>query len=812
MRAIWNDIRYGLRMLAASPGFTAVAILSLAIGIGANTSTFSLADAMLLRPLAVPQSSEIVRVMSTSPSERYGWVSYPDYLDFRNGVKSLSGLLAYNQLPVGFNKDSNSTARPKLGIAVSPNFFDVLGLHFALGRVFRSDEDRSSVAVISDTLWQSEFDRDPSIIGRSISLSKLDFTIIGVAPKSFTGLDRFVHEDLYVPLGTLGRFEEIDRTHLEQRDGLSFQVYGRLASGRSAEQAQAELQSIARNLERAYPATNRGRSVLAIPELRSRFIIDSDNALSAAIMLAIAIGVLLIACANVANLLLSRGRARAREIAIRIAIGASRGRLFQQLLTESLLLALIGGAAGMLLVLFSVDFFASLRVPASIPVWLVTRPDLRVLVFAFAATVLSGVVFGVAPALHALRSDVNSILKSGDTAQAGKRGWFQSRNALVVAQIGVSMMLVVWSGLLLKDFSELTAVRSGFRVDHVLVLGVNPAMAGYSEKQGDAFFRQLLQRVQSLPGVHSAAFGQHIPLGFSSSARDIVVEGFRMPAGQRGITVSSNIVSDRYFSLMHIPLVEGRAFDSRDLGSSPHVAIINETLAQKYWPKGNAIGGRFRMEGRETLQVVGIAKTIKYRDAAEKPMPFLYLPLAQQYTSFNTLHVESDGDPAEMAAPVLAEIRVMDAGMPVSDVQTLDHFFKEGALFGSRLIMQVVTVIGLCGLLLAVTGLYGVIAYSVSQRTREIGIRMAIGAEPSSVARLVLRQGFRLTLIGTVIGLGLALAASTLLTSLLAAVSPRDPMVYVLGAALLGGVSLLACYVPARRAARVDPLVALRQD
>jgi len=812
MRAIWNDIRYSLRMLAANPGFTAVAILSLAIGIGANTSTFSLADALVLRPLPVPHASDIVRVLSTSPSGPREYLSYLDYTDLNREAHTVTGLTASEQAPIGFSKDSKSTARPKLGAAVSTNFFDVLAVQPSLGRAFRSDEDRRNVIVISDTLWESEFGRDPSIVGRTVSLSKADFTIIGVAPKSFTGLDRFVHEDFYLPLGTVSQFGQRLKRELEQRDALSLTVYGRLAPGRSARQAQAEFQAIGQNLERAYPATNRGRGVLAMPEFRSRFLLDSLNMVLAAVLLGIAICVLLIACANVANLLLSRGRARARELAIRVAIGASRKRLFQQLITESLVLAIIGAAFGLVLVLFSIDFFASLRIPASLPVWLVVRPDLRVLLFAFAATLVSAVVFGVAPAVQALRSDVNTTLKAGDAAPSAKRRWFQGRNALVVAQIAISMMLLVSSGLLVKDFSDFTAARAGFRVDHVLVMGVDPAMAGYGESQGAAFYRQLLDRLHSLPGVRSAALAQHIPLGFSSSTQDIVVEGFQMPPTQRSVAVTSNIVSDGYFSLMRIPILAGRAFEARDLATSPHIAIVNEAMAKKYWPNGNAIGGRFRMNGKETIQVVGVAKTIKYRDASEPPLPFLYLPLSQQYSSFITLHVETLGDPAAMAAPVLAQISEIERAMPVSDVQTLEHFFKEGALFGNRLIMQVVLVIGSFGLLLAVVGLYGVIAYSVSRRTREIGIRMAIGAQPSGVARLVLRQGLTWILIGTGIGLILALGASQVVASQLAGTSPRDPTVYLLGAVLLAGVSLLACYVPARRAARVDPLVALRQD
>jgi len=603
-----------------------------------------------------------------------------------------------------------------------------------------------------------------------------------------------------------------DKKPLEHREGLRLDVFARLAPGYKAKQAQDEFRAIALNLERAYPETNRGRNVLVMTEAQTRNAVSPEDAIEEGVLLAIAALVLLIACANVANLLLSRARARAREIAIRLAIGASRRRLFQQLLTESLLLAVAGGAFGLLLALFSIDFFASIRLPTSLPLWLVARPDSRVLLFACAATLLSSVIFGVAPALHALRSDVNSTLKAGDAAPIGKRRRFQGRNALAVAQIGISMTLVVASGLLVKDFSRLSAAQAGFRVDHVLILGVDTEAARYSESQAGAFYRQMLQRVRSLPGVRSAALGEHVPLGFSSSTRNIVVEGFDMQPGQRNLTVQSNIIDDRWLSLLHIPLVRGRMFAASDVAGSSKVAIVNEAMAQLYWPNRDPIGKRIQLDDKQVLEVVGIVKTIKYRDISEPPLPFLYMPLAQQYASFMTLHVETENDPAALAATVVAQIRGLDPGMPVIDVQTLEHFFRAGALYGNRLITQVVSIIGLFGVLLAVTGLYGVIAYSVSRRTREIGIRMAIGADPAKVARLVLRQGFTLTLAGTAIGLALALAASKLLASLLAGISPRDPLVYLLAPALLAGVSLLACYVPALRAARVDPMEALRHD
>jgi putative ABC transport system permease protein len=809
LRSVLNDLRYGLRMLAANPGFTAVAILSLAIGIGANTSTFGLADALLLRPLPVRHPGEIVRVLSTSHSKQFAGISYPDYIDLRNQTKTLSGLVGYEQTALGFQSNPQRLTELKLGLAVSTDFFDVLGVKLALGRDFRGDEDRAAVVILSDSLWRAEFAHDPSVIGRTLKLSKVDFTIIGVAPKTFPGLDPFVHENMYVPFGMLPRIAP-DKNTLMARDQLYLEAFGRLVPGRSVSEAQAELQNIAHNLERSYPATNRGRGIVAVSSFRARSY-GAEDGLPVAVLLAIAGLVLLIACANVANLLLSRARARSREIAVRLAIGASRRRLFQQLLTESLLLALAGGAGGLLLTLFSIDFFSSIRLPTALPVWLVARLDLRVLLFAIASSVLSALIFGLAPVRQALKSDLNTALKAGDSSAPVSGRRLQARNVLAVAQIAISVMLLLAAGLLIKDFSNLVRTQPGFRTDHVLVMGLDPSVAGSHEPQARVFYQQLVKQVSGLPGVRSVALGQHIPLGISSSLRSIVVEGFEMPQDQQAFAVQSNTVDEHYLPLMQIPIARGRNFDSRDTASSPPVAIVNEAMAEKYWANRNAIGGRIRMKGR-TLEVVGVAKTIRYRDIGETAIPFLYLPFAQEYSSMLTVHVESTGEPAALAAPVLAEIHRLDPNTPVQDIQTLNHYFQETALIGNRIVTQVVTVIGSFGLLLATTGLYSVIAYAVSRRTREIGIRIAIGADPGGVARLVLRQGMMLTLAGVGIGLLLALSASKLLGSLLVGVSSRDPFVFLAVTLILSAVGLLACYVPARRAARTDPLVALRQD
>ena len=616
MRTLWNDIRYGIRMLAANPGFSAVAILSLAIGIGANTSMFSLADAMLLRPLPVQHPADVVRVVSTSQAERYGRISYPDYIDFRDHAKSISGLVGYKNIPIGFNPNPDAPAKLMLGLAVTTNFFDVLGVRPTSGRGFRADEDREPVVIISDSLWDSQFGRDPSVIGRAVKLSKVDFTIIGVAPASFPGLDRYAHESMYVPLGVTPRFAPDDKDLWGHRDRLNLSVYGRLQPGRTASEAQAELQTIARNLEQAYPDTNRGRGALAMSELQARMRIDPEDALETAIFLAIAGLVLLIACANVASLLLSRARARSREIAIRLAIGASRARLVRQLLTESLLLAFAGGAAGLGLALLGIKFFSAIRLPTALPLWLVAHLDLRVLAFCAIASALSGIVFGIAPALHTLRTDLSGTLKSGDAALSGKRRRFQVRNILVTGQVAVSMLLLIIAGLLVKDFANATGFTAGFRTDHVLLLTMDPSLVGYQESQGRAFYRQLVERVSGLPGVRSVALGEHIPLGVTSSSKDVVIEGYEMPRGQQSLSMLVNPVDEHYFKVMQIPVLAGRNFESSDTPSSVPVAIVNEAMAQTYWPNRSAIGGRIQL-GKQALEVVGVVKNIKYRDISE---------------------------------------------------------------------------------------------------------------------------------------------------------------------------------------------------
>jgi macrolide transport system ATP-binding/permease protein len=811
LETLLQDLQYALRMLGRSPGFTAAAVLSLAVGVGATTAMFSLSDALLLRPLPVERPGDIVRVFSASKAEPLGSVSYPDYVDFRDQTRTLAGVAGYNHVPLGFSANPNTPAQIKLGAAVTANFFGVLGVKTPLGRGFQTDDDREQFVVLSDSFWESHFARDPSVIGRKVRLSKLDFTVIGVASASFPGLQLFIHEAMYVPMGIRSRLSPEAKNVLEDRDRGSLFVYGRLAPGRTTGEAQAEFATIARHLEQAYPDTNRGRGALALPELEARLRNDPEVPALIALLLSIAALVMLIACANVANLLLARARVRAREIAIRLAIGAGRGRLLRQLLTESLLLSLFGGAAGLVLATAGMQFLSSIRPATEFPVGLIVPVDQRVLLFSIAASLLSVLFFGLAPALQMANTNLTGALKAGDLAVSGKKRRWRMRNLLVVGQVAVSLVLLVAAGLLLKDFTRALHFRPGFRTDHMLVMTLDPALVRYQEPRTRAFYAQLMERLRILPGVRSVALGEHLPLGVTSSMKAVVVEGFEMPRDQPVLSINCNVVDEQYFATLQIPIESGRPFDRRDIASAPAVAIVNETMARRYWPNRSALGGRIRV-GDRTLEVTGIAKDIKYREISEKPMPFLYLPFSQNYESPMTLHVEAAGDPAALTAPVIAEIHRLDPDQPVAEVGTLHHFFEQGALFINRLIMQLVTTIGLFGLLLATVGLYGVVAYSVSRRTREIGIRIAIGAGRRDVLRLVLRQGTALSLTGVALGLGLALSAAPVLESQLVGVSSRDLSVFLAVPLLLVGVSLMACYVPARRAASIEPLNALREE
>jgi macrolide transport system ATP-binding/permease protein len=818
------DLRYAFRTLAKSPGFTLIAILSLALGIGANTAMFSFVDAILLRPLPVPDSTRIIEVDSTAPGTRLGSMSYPDYADLRDQTRTVASLVCYDLVPMGVKVSADQVPRLQLGVIASGNFFSGLGVEMPIGRAFRPDEDRvpgrDLVTVISYDLWQREYSSDRSVIGRKIRINGTDFTIVGVAPDGFSGPQAFVVTDVYVPMNAFP--QAIPSSHgdyLTSRGGRSLTLLGSLNPGVSAAQAQAELSTISRRLAAQYPSTNRDRSVTALNYLRARFENDTVDATLALMLLAITGLVLLIACANVANLMLARGTARVKEIAIRMAIGAGRTRLVRQLLTESVLLAFLGGAAGLAVGYAGVRFLASIPLPSDFPISLGVRMDMRLLAFSLCTSVATAILFGLVPALRSTRSDLASVIKSSDSGPskvAFLRGRFTGRNLLITAQLTLSVVLLMLSAFFVRGFQSASGRNPGFRLDHTLFFSLNPNLQRYEEQKSRQFYRQLTDRLRESSGVQSVALSSTIPFNNNQRFRHVIVDGYQPRPGEENPQAFATSVDENYFPLMETPILRGRSFDSHDTATSPRVAIINETLAQRLFPNGDAVGRRMRLDRQDgpEVQVIGVARDGKYLYWAEPPQAGLWTAFAQDFDANMFVEIRTSGDPAAMAAAVRAQVRAMDADMPVFRISTMDAYYRDRAMLGPRVIAQIVSATGVMGLVLAVIGLYGVVAYAVSRRTREIGIRMAIGARPLDVLRMVLGQGVTFTTVGLAIGLAIAIPVLSggFLKTFVIGVSPYDPSILVGIPAILAAVMIAACWIPARRAARVDPTKALRAE
>jgi putative ABC transport system permease protein len=820
--AMWSqDVRYAVRTMFRNPGFTAVAALSLALGTGAAAAVFSLADALVLRPLPVARPGELLSLRAQAQDSPFGAsyasFSWTDYLDYREKSQSFEGLAAYRFVSVSLTKDAKAASQLRLGLLVSGNFFRVLGVEPALGRGFRPEEEAeagSAVVVLSHSLWTSAFGADPAVLGRAVRLNGLDFTVVGVAPERFTGVDQFVRPALFVPMPAWVLLAgEEGRERLQRRDERSLAVKGRLRPGVGLGAAQAELTSIARALEEAYPATNKNQGALVRSELHARIESSPPDAALSAMLLALTGLVLLIACANVANLLLSRGGARAREIAVRQAVGAGRTRLVRQLLTEGLVLALLGGLLGLVLAAVGVRFFASLPVPSDLPIVLGVELDRRVLLVAFGASLLSVLAFGLTPALQTTRADVVSGLKVGDAGFAlGRRLW--GRQGLVVAQVALSLVLLVSAAVLLRGFARLLAADSGFRRDHILMASFDPTVLRYSDEKTERFYRDLVERARGLPGVRSAALTFGIPLGNEQQVLSFIPEGHVLPEGKSTLSSFGNIAGEGYFDTLKVPLARGRAFASTDTKDSPRVAIVNEHLAETYWPGQEALGKRLRLEGPEApwAEVVGVARTHKYIWTGEAPSDFVYLPYAQSPRPRMVLLIESEGEPGGLTGPLRDLVRSLDPDLPMYNVRTMEDHFEARAVSVPAMIVNTVASLGLMGLVLSLVGLYGLVAYSVSRRTREIGVRMALGARRGQVLRMVLGQGLVLALIGVAAGLVLSAGASRLLASMIQGVDVREPLAFLGLPPLLLAASALAALAPAARAARVDPVSTLRSE
>jgi predicted permease len=812
-----QDVRFALRILLKNPGFTAIAVLSLALGIGANCAIFSLADAVLLRPLPILAPSDVVNIDNNTPDNPFAGYSYPNFRDLRAQSKSFEDVTAFQLSTMSVATHPDAVPQIYSGVIASDNFFSALGVQPVLGRTFLPSEGevpgRDSVAVISYDFWQTQFSGDSSVIGKLVRIRGIDFTIIGVAPKSFSGIDRYFHPVVYVPAMMNQRLDAAAINPLQDRGNRSFSVKARLKPGVSIQSAKAEAASVWSNLQRQYPENNEHFGISVQSELETRVLSSPPDAAITALLLCMVGVVLLIACANVASLLLGRARARNREIALRISLGASRARLLSQLLTESLILSLASAVFGLGIAYGGIVFLGNIRIPSDPPVMITPRLDGRVLVYSLVAAILSAIVFGLVPALRSLKTDLVPSLKasSSSTAMGGRT---IGRNVLVVAQIALSMVLLVASSMLLDGLHKMLSSGPIFATDHRLMLQMDTSLVHYKSPQTRDFYRKLIDQTRQLPGVRSASLSRSIPYMPQQFGTSVIPEGYLLPKGQVSDSLLANIIDEHYFPTMDMSVERGRAFTADDKEGTLRVAIVNEELAKTYWPGQDPLGKRFRLNDANNpwVEVVGLTKTSKYIFPGEKPTKFLYLPFAQTESSNMLLVVQTAGDPTTALPEIREVIHGIDANQPIFNVRTLSTFYEQRAVAIPMMIAELISTMGLLGLTLALVGLYGLIAYSVSRRTQEIGIRMAIGANKDDVMRMILRQGFVLSGVGIGIGALATTAVARLLLSALSGFAAMNPVTFVVVPLLLVAVTLTACYIPARRASTIDPIRALRYE
>ncbi len=812
-----SDLRFAFRALRQHRLFALVAVLSIALGIGANAVIFSLADAVLLRPIPVPAPEQVVNLRFQLRGQPLTGVSYPDYVDFRAKTKAFSGLTASDLKQFAFAPDRRAQADAIAGLLVSGDFFDVLQVSPRLGRGFRADEvstpGRDAVAVISYDLWRRQFSSSPDVVGRTVLINGIAFKIVGVAPQEFTGLDQYFRPDLFIPMMMKSRLAgDPTEDWLQNRADRSLTVKGRLRNGVSVDEAAAEAQVIAGGLAKAYPDTNRDWSATVRTELQARIDMSPYDALLVALLLGLASVVLLIACANVANLMLGRAVARSGEIAVRMALGAGRWRLVRQLLTESLLISLAAGAAGLVLAQACMETFLPWRIPSEIPMEIGARLDLRVALYALCAAVASAVLCGLVPAIRATGANIETALRAGGRNLEPRRR-FLGRDALVVGQVAGSLFLLVCAAQLYHGISSVVSAPAGFRSDHVVMASFDPSLARYDEPQTRTFYRNLADRARELPGAVSAAVAELAPISNHPDMQPVVPEGFRLPPGRESVRVLANVVSEGYFSTLGIPILRGRAFRPTDTGDSPRVAVVNEQFAKSYFAGQDPVGRRFRLGGPDGswVEIVGVAKSSKYSQLVEPPQSFVYLPFGQNYRARMTLFVQSAGPSESLAAPVRGLVRSLDANQPVLALRTMEGYVQDRATKVFHVLTGMMGGMGLLGLVLALSGLYAVMAWSVARRSREIGIRMAVGADRVAVLGMVLKQGILLSLVGIAIGLGLSLMFSRALTAGIGVPLFSAPVLVLVPLSLLA-MAAAGAYLPARRASRLDPIAVLRQE
>lgn len=821
METLIKDLRYAVRSLAKRPGFTLVVVLTLALGIGINTTVFSLANSVFLRQLPVTSPQNLVWVFSNQEHPS----SYPEYLEYRNQTDLFDGVLAYDWMSL--NLSNGGEAERVQGTLVTGNYFDVLGVKAQLGRTFLPEEDSTpgtrAVAVISHSLWLRRFNSDPEVIGKPVVLNNHSFTVVGVAPNGFGGTEEAFPREIWIPLMMQGEVRPAPAglrnapNPLANRNVRTLNVLARLKSGVTIRQAQAGMNVVASRLSQSYPDSNNNFQISLYSAGNGRPFFRTVLKPVTGILLAVVGLVLLIACANVANLLLARAVRRRKEVAIRLTLGATRIRLIRQLLTESILLACLGGLTGLLLNLWLIDLLTALKPTVPLPVNVEFHTDWRVLSFAFLLSIVAGIVFGLVPALQSSKHELVPALKDQSGQVGDGRRLFNLRNGLVVGQVALSILVLIGAGLFLRSLNHARSINPGFDADHVLTLSFNTGAQGYDATKAAQFYQQLGERLRAVPGVKDVSIAQSAPLSYFYSpamAAPVFVEGHEPPQGVTPPSVGNNFIGPNYFQTLGVPLLNGRDFTDQDRDGAPRVAIVNETLVHNLFPNDNPIGRKLRvtrMGQPVSCEIVGVVKDSKYLSLGEGATPYVFLPYLQNPQPGMSVHVRTSGDPKDLATTLRREVRALDPNLPAFNVMSLAENI-EISLFPARLGAVLLGVFGSLALLIASIGIYGVMSYGVSERTKEMGVRMALGARGSDVLRLVISQGMWLAIIGVGIGGGLALVATRVVKSYLYDVSPTDPLTFAGIALLLIGVALLACYIPARRATKVDPLVALRYE
>ena len=816
MNSLWQDLRYSFRMIAKAPGYAAVAILTLALGIGANTTIFSWINASLLNPVpGLDRPNEVVALTLGKPGDSPLGFTYPDVEAMREGQQSLTGIAACDFATMNLTGGKGKPERP-WGMVVSANYFDVLGVHPLLGRTFLPEEDEkpgaAPVVVISYRLWQTHFGADPNVAGKTIEINKHTYTIVGVTRPEFQGSQTGVRTEIWVPLMMQAQFNS-QGDLLNDHHLFWLIAFGRLKPGFTLKQAQDEMTQRLQNEVKAYPAEHKGHDAVTLyPLWKNPFGLNQFFSILLPILMCIAGLVLLLACANMANLMLVRSMGRRREIAIRMSLGASRWRLVRQLLVESLLLALAGGGVALLITTWTGGALMKLLpVTPDLPLSLSVREDRTVLLATLGISILTGVIFGILPALRASKQAPVAVLKEETASASGGLRKARLASGLVVAQMALSVLLLICAGLFIRSFLRAQDINPGFNPHNIFIASYDLFSEGYSPEKGMEFDREAVAKLQALPGVRSVTLTNRLPLAFYSGSTRVEPEGYVSQANE-SMEIQDAIIAPNYFHTLQLPIVKGRDFTQEDTVKSERAAIVSEAFVERYWPGQEALGKRLNSDlTHEWFKVVGVARDGKVSGLNEKPVPFIYLPLYQLYRSEMIITARVEGDPATYARAIEKTIHELNSDLAVFDETTLD-VREQFSSFSQRAAGTFVGAFGLLALVLAAVGIYGVTAYTTRQRTHEIGIRMTLGASKRDVLRLVLGQGFQLTAIGVGVGLVLSLVLTRFLKSLLLGVTSTDALTFVSVAALLCGVALFACFVPARRAMRVDPMVALRHE